>query len=541
MSKVSLVKVYNPHKIITIIFLFFALTGCAALLKGEHEILPISYGQLTIFLNGPEKASLDITFNLTKISIMAQDGTWREVMNTPLDINSIDMMGRQILLAERSLPQGRYERLRFEIDKAFIKRKGRLASLALPPEGIELDTNISVYEDQNTSLFLNWNADASITDRYLFSPVFYAKTEVPEVRTLLIYVTNEDSNNVSVINRQLGEVVATIMVGERPKGIALGPSRERIYVANSGSNTISIIDPTTNKVEYNIPIRFGRGPEGIAIGELSPGKELLFVTNYDSNTVSVLDTTTYQEAERIEVGNGPIAVAVDPPIEALSRATFGFEKLNTLRDYRQKYLNAYVANINSNTVSILKINITTGRCEEVRGRKEVIELEVEWNPIAIAMDYPRGKVYVVNHGSNNLSVIDISEVTGLFRMIEENERITGEDKARAVSTITQVGIAGIGIATDPVFDRIYLLRKSPNEVIFIRPPSDAMRSAMTPIIGRVETGELPRSLCLDPEARKIYVVNRGSNNVSVIDKTERKVEQIVPVGERPYGILVFPY
>lgn len=191
------------------------------------------------------RPSLDITFNLVKISIMAQDGRWKEVMNTPLEINSIDIMGRQILLAERSLPQGRYERLRFKIDRAFIRRKGRAASLALPPEGIEVNISVSVYEGQNTSLFLDWNADASIIDRYLFKPVFYVKTKVPEVRTLLIYVTNEDSNNVSVINRQLGRVVATIMVGKRPRGIALGSRRERIYVANSSSNTISIIDPTT--------------------------------------------------------------------------------------------------------------------------------------------------------------------------------------------------------------------------------------------------------------------------------------------------------
>lgn len=262
------------------------------------------------------------------------------------------------------------------------------------------------------------------------------------------------------------------------------------------------------------------------------------MTNYASNTVSVLDTATYQELERIEVGNGPIAIAVDPPIEALSRSTLGFEQLNTLRNYRESYFNVYVANINSNSISVLKMDILSNKCEEV------IELQVEWNPIGIAVDYPRGKVYVANYGSNNLSVIDISQVIGLFRMIGENKRITGEDKARAVSTITQVGITGIGIATDPIFDRVYLLRKNPNEVVFIKPPSKisgAMKSAMSPIIGRVEVGESPRSLCLDPEARKIYVVNMGSNDVSVIDKTKRKIEQVIPVGERPYGILVFPY
>jgi len=102
-----------------------------------------------------------------------------------------------------------------------------------------------------------------VVDGYLFNPLFAVKGQTPELSTLLIYVTNEDSNNVSVINRQSGEVVATIMVGRKPKGIALGSRKDKLklYVANSGSNSISVIDPATNKMDIEIPIRFGLGPE----------------------------------------------------------------------------------------------------------------------------------------------------------------------------------------------------------------------------------------------------------------------------------------
>ena len=513
---------------IGIILLIIALTGCAPLLKGGRELSDVSYGQLTIFLNGPERTSLDITFNLTEVSVVARDGTWKQVMNTPLSLNSIDMVGRQVLLGERYLPEERYEKIRFMVSQALLKRKGRLASLAVHPEGIELDINVAVYEGQNTSLFLNWSPDTSIVDGYLFTPVFALKTKVPELRTLLIYVTNEGSDNVSVVNRQLGAVVATIKVGKAPRGIAISTTGERIkvYVANSGSNTISVIDPTTNKVEYEIPIKFGREPEGIALATIASGRDFLFVANYASNTVSVIDTVTYQEVERIGVGNGPIAVAADPPIETLAAARgLGFQDLNRLRSYRGRYFNVYVANKNSNNVSILKMDASRNRCQEV------INLGLEWSPMALAVDYQKGKVYVANYGSNNLSVID------LLQIIEGN-------KAGALSTITNVGTSGIGVAIDPHFDRIYLLRESPGEVVFIKPLSEIsshLRMIMTPITGTVAVRKSPRAISMDPEARKLYVVNRGSNTISVIDKTTKKEEQVIPVSERPYGIAVFPY
>ncbi|MFZ6016228.1 MAG: DUF4382 domain-containing protein [Nitrospirota bacterium] len=503
------------------------LVGCAAV-KGQGESPDISYGQITIFLNGPDKASLDITFDLLAVNIMAEDGTYREIMNIPLSINSIAVAGRQMLLGERTLPEGRYEKLQLVVRQASIKRKGKMASLALPSEGIEVSLNITINKNQNTSLFLNWNADASIVDRYLFNPVFTVKGQVPELSTLLIYVTNEGSNNVSVINRQSGEVVATIMVGKKPRGIATGSRRERlkVYVANSGSNSISVIDPTTNKVENEIPLRFGREPEGIAMARVSSEKELIFVTNYSSNTVSVVDTSTYQEIEKIDVGNGPIAVAVDPSVESLSGTRFlSSEDINILRSYREKYLNVYVVNKNSKDVSVLMMDVLRNRCEEV------INVSVEWGPVALAVDYQKGKIYVANYGFDNLSIIDILQI------------IKG-NKSGAVSAISNVGTSITGVIADPAFDRIYLLKEIPGEVIIIRPPSNdysTLRTIVTPIMGTIAVGNSPRALILDPEARKLYVVNRGSNNVSVIDKTTRREEKVIPVGKRPYGIAMFPY
>ncbi|OGW41568.1 MAG: hypothetical protein A2Y97_02295 [Nitrospirae bacterium RBG_13_39_12] len=503
--------------------------GCASV-QEYIESSGTSQGQVSILLKGRDKTSLDITFKLLSVNIVSEDGRSTEVMSTPVDINSLNLAGKQILIAEKSIHAGRYKKMQFTVKEALIKRDGKLANLALPPEGIAVDIDVTVDKNQNTSLFLDWDVDESLVDGYLFSPVFNVKSQVPELATLLIYVTNEDSDNVTVINRQLGDIVANVMVGKKPRGIAVSQGRDkpRVYVVNSGSNSISVIDPTTNKLEVEIPMRFGINPEGIAIARISPERELIFVTNYGSNNVSVIDVLTNLEIEKINVGDGPVAIAVDPPIESISGTRFlSFDDLNSLRSYREKFFNVYVVNKNSKDISVIRMDIQSNRSDQV------LNINVEWNPIALAVDYQRGKVYVANYNYDALSVIDILQIT------------KGNTTA-SVSAITNVGTSVTGVITDTDLDRIFLLKDAPGEIMIIRPFSEVFSSfkttmALSPVVGSITVGNSPRSLLLDPEGRKIYVVNRGSDNVYEIDKTTKRVERIIPVGKRPYGIAMFTF
>ena len=504
-------------------------SGCESV-KEYVESPATSTGQITVYLKGPDKTPLDITFDLQAINILAEDGTSREIMNIPQSINSLDVAGRQILLSNNSLPAGRYKKLQFIVKEALIKRKESTANLALPTEGIFLDIDLTIYRNQSSPLFLDWNVDASIEDNYLFKPSFFVKKQVTELSSLLIYVTNEDSNNVSVINRQTGDIVANIMVGNKPRGIAvsLGREKPRVYVANSGSNSVSIIDPTMNKVEIEIPLRFGIEPEGIAVMSISPERELLFITNYGSDTVSIVDALSYQEILRVNVGNSPIAVAVDPPLENFFGSRFlSASDIDSIRSYRERFFNVYVANMNSRNVTIITMD------ESGRQVEEVVNVDVEWGPIALTVDSKRAAVYVANYNYDSISVIDMLQV------VQGN-------KTGSVRTITDVGTNVIGVIADSDLDRMYLLKDITNEIVIIRPFSEAYTPVqatmtMSPVIGTIAVGSSPRSFMLDPEERKIYIVNRGSDTVSEIDKTTRREIRTIPVGKRPYGIAMFPY
>ncbi len=486
-------------------------------------------GQVTVFLNGPDKAVQDISFELLTIRIAGEDGVTHEIMDQPLALRSFDVRNRQVFLGEQFLTKGKYTTLHLAVDKASVSRKKRMASLALPEKEIRIPVDIEVNAAQNTTVFLVWHADASIVDGFQFNPVMTVQGEVPQVNSLLVYVTNEGSDNVSVINRQLQEVVGTVMVGREPRGVATGTLRDRrkVYVANSGSDSISVIDATTGKAESEIPIRHGATPVDIAVLKIAPNNELLFVANKTSHTVSVIELLSLLEIEWINVGTGPVAIAVDPPLEAfLGSSSLSADDINIIRNFRENFAHVYVVNQNSNDVTVITYDIIGKRV------RDIAQLRVEWRPVALTVDPRQAKVIVVNNNSENISVIDIVEV------IKGN--VSG-----AVDTIMNIGYSHTGAVTDPIFERIYLTKENPGETVIVKTFSGDrgvdVRSSFPPVIGRIPLGGSPLSLLIDTDARNIYVVNRALEHVSVIDKSTNKEVKTIPVGKKPYDIAIDPF
>jgi YVTN family beta-propeller protein len=115
-----------------------------------------------------------------------------------------------------------------------------------------------------------------------------------------IYVTNPLSNTVSVINASSDKVIDTIRVGYYPTAIAVSPRtitdgkvQDEIYIANSWSNTVSVINASSDKVIDTL--RVGYYPTAIAVNNVYP--YMIYVLNapeagndfQPTNTLSVID------------------------------------------------------------------------------------------------------------------------------------------------------------------------------------------------------------------------------------------------------------
>jgi YVTN family beta-propeller protein len=137
------------------------------------------------------------------------------------------------------------------------------------------------------------------------------------------YVTNESSGTVTVIDLRSDVVVATIDVGPRPYGVTVDESTGRVYVSNFGSGannspgvgqSVMVIDEATSQVIATIDV--GARPRGIVA---VPVANRVFVGLYrtnngaDNNKVAVIDTSTNQVTNILttDFGAGGSGMAAD--------------------------------------------------------------------------------------------------------------------------------------------------------------------------------------------------------------------------------------
>jgi YVTN family beta-propeller protein len=127
----------------------------------------------------------------------------------------------------------------------------------------------------------------------------------------LIYVTDAGaSGGVAVIEAASGTVVATIAVDNHPSAVAFAPDGVLAYVTQAGINTegeftVSRIDTASSAVVGD-PIEVGSFPTSIAI--TADGMQA-YVGNERSNTVSVVDTTSNSLNLTLSGMNSPRGVA----------------------------------------------------------------------------------------------------------------------------------------------------------------------------------------------------------------------------------------
>ncbi len=106
-------------------------------------------------------------------------------------------------------------------------------------------------------------------------------------------------------------LLETITVGHMPRGVAVDSERGRVYVANYGSDTISVIDSQTNSLITtltDLPT-----PNQLAYDTTH---NILWVTSYSTNQLIPIqanaDATSFSLKPALPVGEGPEAVAYDP-------------------------------------------------------------------------------------------------------------------------------------------------------------------------------------------------------------------------------------
>ena len=125
--------------------------------------------------------------------------------------------------------------------------------------------------------------------------------------TNTVYVANTSDGSVSVINGSTNAVTSTVPVGNLPVAVAANLSTNTVYVANSSDNSVSVINGANNTVTSTVTV--GSHPYGVAV---NPSTNTVYVANGSGNSVSVINGTNNTVTSTVTVGSNPQGVAVNP-------------------------------------------------------------------------------------------------------------------------------------------------------------------------------------------------------------------------------------
>ena len=318
---------------------------------------------------------------------------------------------------------------------------------------------------------------------------------------LRIYVSNEDSGEITVVDPGAGQVLQRIDVGKRPRGIKLSPDGKLLYVALSGSPSagpgvdesklpppdrsadgIGVVDLATFKLLRTLPS--GQDPEAF---DLSRDGKTLYISNEETAEVTVLDVATGKVTSKVPVGREPEGVTVRPDGKFVYVTCEG---------------DSEVVAIDTATLKVVSKMHTEARPRSVVFTKD--------GSIAFATAERGGAVTILDGLKHTpIGTISIPSAPGKPLPARPMGSVLAPDGRQVfVSNGRGGSVAVIDVASRKVVRMID------------------------------DVGDRPWGIGVSPDGKDVYTANGPSDDVSVIDVETGRVKQRIKVGGRPWGLVV---
>jgi len=303
----------------------------------------------------------------------------------------------------------------------------------------------------------------------------------------LAYVANQGSNSVSVVDIANNSTIATIAVGVQPVRVAASTVNPLLYVTNFRSDTVSVIDTATEAVTATIPTL--ANPLDVA---LTPDGARVYVSHPNDGALSIIDTRSNTVYGTIPVGITPTAIAISP--------AGGF---------------AYVADFRLH--SVYRLNIATDTIDKT--------IEVGRDPTSIAISSDGARAYIGvglvlgNFGSGSIVVVDT----------ETSEVLSGPvlpPNTLPVSVVIAPSGAFAAVATTGLSEL-----GGVSGVFTIAMDTTSLRELTT-------LQSAPTAIAISESGEFAYLTSANTNNVYVVEIATGATAATIPVGDSPSDIAV---
>ena len=123
-----------------------------------------------------------------------------------------------------------------------------------------------------------------------------------------LYVSNQKDSQLQAIDTRTGKINKTLTLGDSPEAVSCSPDGKWLAIANEGSNSVSFASTTDWKIAFDIAVQ-GKNPEHAVF---SPDGQRMLVSAEEADQVDVLDLRTRKQVASIRVGNRPRGIAFSP-------------------------------------------------------------------------------------------------------------------------------------------------------------------------------------------------------------------------------------
>lgn len=329
----------------------------------------------------------------------------------------------------------------------------------------------------------------------------FAQQNDPTAKSWWVCVSNERSGDVTILDGRSRQVVATVPVGKRPRGIHASPDGKFLYVALSGSpisgppkldvkgnpifepereedgdrtaDGIGVIDLQQKKFLRKLPA--GSDPEEFAV---SKDGRRLYVSNEDVATASVVGVDSGKVEAIVRVKKEPEGVALTP-------------------DGRFVYVTCETGG------EVIVIDMATNKASA--------EIPIGGRPRTVAFSPDGTRAFIPSETTGTITVVDTSSHK-ILKVIKlpAGSRPMGSLMARdGARLFVSTGRAGTVCVLDPTAEKV---------------------------LASIPVGKRPWGLGLTPDGRFLYVANGPSDDVSVIDVAAAREVGRIKVGQGPWGI-----
>ncbi len=337
------------------------------------------------------------------------------------------------------------------------------------------------------------------------------------------YITNGTGNTVTVLDVVNVRVDREIPVGRNPVAVAASPTRNEVYIVNSGAadsdGSVSVLNAEKNTIEATIPLH--RQPVSI---DLDAPRDLAYVANSGSNTVSVIDLKSRLEVAQIGTGEQPAEARVARDGKTVVVANRAGNSVSLIDPDARRVRSIFENCPGATDVVILPdsskafVACSGGRQIMAIGlahaglpdRLEAL-MDVGRAPVQLALKPDGGELFVSNSLSDSISevVTTTNDVGGAYLMGDTPVHgiVSSDNSLLYVSNIRSQEVTMYAI-------------------------DDGKRA------GSIHVGDGPSDMAFSAEGHLLFVVDTRSGDVAVVRTASHALFAMLPAGRGANAIAV---